>query len=180
MAGILGKFDTNTNFWDIAGNLTVIPAFSALREADNTRRKEHSSRVMWAVAMLCDQSDSNRLRNLPEEEKKQIIETDFLKAKKKFDWDGRKDLIDVYLRTQLTVNERALFALKEKMHQRTSFLLDTEYTMDNAKDLDSITTNSEKMFRAIASLEKLVEAEKRAGGELKGGRKKGLAEKGGF
>ena len=64
------------------------------------------------------------------------------------------------------------------MQQRTKFLLATHYTMENAKDLDSITTNSEKMFRTIIMLEKLVDAEKKAGGELKGGRKKNIAERG--
>jgi len=166
MAGLLESFDTKTNFWDIAGNLSLVKEFSELKEADRTKNKEYSSKVMWAVAILLDQSEANKLRNLPMDDKKKIIDEEILKAGKRFEWEKRQHLIDAYHRVQLTVNERALY--------------DTEYTVDNAKDLDSIITNSEKLFKTITVLEKLIEADKRAGGEIKGGRKKGLAERGGF
>jgi hypothetical protein len=180
MRGLLHNFDGKSNFWTIAGTLALLPAIKDLKEKDHSANKERTSKVMWAVAILSDMDDGNKLRHLPEDEKKQIIEADILKEYKQFSWDVYADVIKEYREAQLTSTQRALLMYKDKLIERSKFLAETKYTLDNAKDLDAIITNSDKIFRVIASLEKTVEEELKSGGELKGGRRKGLQEKGGF
>jgi hypothetical protein len=178
--GLISNFDHDQNFWDVAGTLSLVPAIAALKKADKTKGKSHSSMVMWCVALFVDQSDANRLRRMPPNDRMATIEDQVLnangKTSSKFNWEMRQDLIDAYFNAQLTANERALSILRDKSISRADFLRKTEYTIDNARDLDTIITNSEKIFKAIAALEKLVDEEKRGGGEIKGGRRKTLQE----
>lgn len=182
MNGIITNFDYHKSFWDIAGpTIELVPAFSDFKAADKTKGKKHSSDVMWAVCLYSDTNQNNRVRNKPADDKRMLIEEMlFAEKKNRFQWERYQLLIEAYLETQLTANQRALKVLKDKMIERSAFLEKTAYNVENAKDLDSIVANSEKLFKIISSLEKIVDQESSSHGELKGGRRKGLQEKGGF
>lgn len=175
---ILSNFDIETNFWEVNPIFKITGKFAKFYRSDTSRGKAASSKVMWALSLLLDNTKENKLRNFPVKEKQQIIAEEFIRDPK-FDWKKHNALIDFYKETQLTSSERSLMFFREKMDEREAFLSSTKYTLDNAKDLDSIVSNTDKLFSMIQKLDLQVEKEKNeeSSGAIRGGRVESAGER---
>lgn len=169
--GLISNFDINVNFWDTNPTFKVLGEFAKFYRSDTSKDKRASSKVMWAVCLYVDTSQENHLRKSSNEEKKKMITEEWIRDND-FKWKKYDHLVEEYKKTQLSPSKRSLLFLKEKMEEREAFLKITPYTLENAKDLDSIVANTDKIFTMITKLEDQVEKEENmeGGGALRGGR----------
>lgn len=183
------NWNTDINFWDLNPSLKVIKEFGELYASDKSKKKEKSSQLMWALALLLDPNEKNPYKNISYEDKKIIIATDFLKDTK-FNWEDKfiTMLIDVYLNHCLTVAEKELVRFEEKLAQRGDFLAKTRYTLDSYDDrgkiekgtadqLDKMMINTGKLYDQLEEIKNKIKAEQ-AKGSLRGGEAESASEEG--
>jgi len=173
---LLNSFDIDANIWEIEPQLKIPKIFADLYNADKTKNKAHSSKIMWAIALLVDISDDNKYRNLREEDRKELIISDYLKDEV-FRFEDYKDLIDMYTELHMSKIERELRQQELKLEERAKFINDTKYDLETGDKLDKFLINTGKLYEQIKSLRDQIRAE-RDGGNTKGGMTESASEKG--
>lgn len=173
---LLNSFDIDANIWEVEPQLKVPKAFNELYTKDKSKGKAHSSKIMWAIALLVDNSESNKFRNYKEADRKELIASDFL-MDESFDFESIKELIDLYEELNSSKLEKELRQQELKLEERAKFINDTPYDLDNGEKLDKFLINTGKLYEQIKSLKDQIRAE-RDGGNTKGGMRESASEKG--
>lgn len=178
METILKTWQTDTNFWDCNPILLTVGQFKKLHASDKSKGKKKSSTLMWAIALCIDMHEHNIWRNYSLTAKQELIKSDYLEDPD-FNWEHKTilELIEVYKSFCMTTLEKDLYAWEKKLEQRTTFLDEQAYTMENAKDLDSVFLNSEKITNMITSIKEKIKAEAEKG-KMKGGASESASEQG--
>ena len=86
MTSIVKVWVPQENYWVIHPMAQEFGVFKKFYSKDKSKKKEKSSRIMWAIATLIDPHEDNILRNQPEQERKMLIATDYLDDPK-FNWE---------------------------------------------------------------------------------------------
>lgn len=171
---MIHKFDTDVNFWELYPQYKVIEPFKSFYPKDRTKGKIYSSTVMWAIVFL--HHPESPLANTTEEDRRKIIENEVV-GDNRFKWDEYKELEEKFAELELNSSQRSLKLISKKIQEREKLIDDTEYTLDNAKDLDAVILNTEKIYKLRKFLED--EASKKSNeGETKGGAEESASEKG--
>lgn len=173
---LLNSFDTDVNIWEVEPQLKIPKAFKKLYDSDKSKGKAHSSKIMWAIALLVDNSEANKFRNLPTDEKKTFLAEDYI-GDESFDWDKYSDVIKEYEKFSLSKLERSLRIYELKLEERTNFIKDEKYTLESATSLDKIITGTKPLFDLISKLKDDITKET-SSGETKGDMEESASEKG--
>jgi len=173
---LLVSFDVDANIWEIEPQLKIPAVFAELYKNDKSKNKAHSSKIMWAIALLVDNSDFNKFRNLPIKEKKEFISEDYLQNPD-FNWEMYTPLIEEFKELTLSKLEKSLFIYEEKLDERTEFVKNTKYSLDNAAVLDKIISSTKPLFDLIGKLRDDILKEK-SSGETKGDMEESASERG--
>jgi hypothetical protein len=165
---VLTNFDIDSNFWEVNPQFKIPKKFSEFYKQDTSKHKAHSSKIMWAIALLIDNSSENKFRNLQYSDREKLIAEDYLNDEK-FNWDRDdiKTLISEYFKLNTSKNERSLFIYEQKLEERDKFIHDTKYDMENASQLDKIISSTKSIFDLIAKLRDEINKEE-SSGETKG------------
>ena len=193
--GLLKSFNTNENFWEMNPQFRLIQPFKGLHNSDKTRGKGKSSKTMWFVAQVADDSKENIFKNVLYEERIQLLSLDFMEEPDYFD-DNKElleALIDQYHNFHTTPAVRALHEMNEKLAERSKFIKKTEYTMDSydmdertgkpilvkgtAKDLDAMMKNTKGIYDQYHQILKSL-AEEEEDQQVKGGQNLSLSDTG--
>lgn len=176
MGSVVANYNEDAIFWDVNPQFKILGKFSELYKKDRTKGKIYSSKVMWAVTFFTELDKDNKFKNFPEEERKDLIETEFVNDNR-FTWDAVQYLIDLYLQTQMTQQKRSLIMLKRKMEEREEFLAEAKYSFENAKELDAIIANTDRLFSLMSKLEEQIKKDDESeGGQVRGGRVESASE----
>ncbi len=176
MISVLESYEPQTNFWEAHPQFKKLGLFADFYKDDTSRKKSKSSTIMWGIAFLVDNSKYNRFRNFPEEERKKLIEEEIIKYAG-FEWKNYEAYVSFFEEMELSPLKRNLRILRKKMDERMKFIEETSYDVSNAKELDSIITNTDKLFDLMIKLEKQIEKEENeSSGSVKGGRTESLVE----
>jgi hypothetical protein len=187
MDTILKIVDPTENFWIANPAFLTIRLFKSYHDEDKSKKKDYSSRVMWAIAFLVDMHPQNVWRNKGEEEKKPVLAEDVI-GDKAFDWYKVQDLIDTYLSHCVSIPKKELRNFLNKIHQRQKFIDDTPFTLDsfdeNGRPLKGTATQLDKMMVDTAKvwavhddlLAKFEEEDEE--GAARGGRSESISEQG--
>jgi len=173
---LLSNFQIDANFWQSYPQMILPKAFNDLYKKDKSKDKVESSKVMWAIAMLIDISDTNKYRNLREDDRKKLISEDYL-GNAKFNWSTLEPAITTYKDLHTSKDERILIDLEKKVEERTKFIIDTEYSLEEGDKLDKLFANTDKIFTIVKDLRADIEKQKNVG-QLKGGRTESISEQG--
>lgn len=173
---VLSNFDTNANFWELNAQLKIPKLFKEFYTKDKSKNKAYSSKIMWAIAQLVDNSEENRFRNLLIEDRKLLLKEDFLEDDS-FEWEAYQEYIDLYTSLNMSKSERSLLIYETKLEERDSFIKTTQYTLDNASGLDKIISSTKSIFDLINKLRDEIKKEKDVG-ETKGAMEESASEKG--
>lgn len=119
---LLTTLDTNTNFWKMNPQFKLREPYKTYWKSDRSTGKKDSSRFMWAVALLHDPSDANTFRNIPIDERRDLISRDFLKNSK-YDWDKRKEIVEAFKNESISQAAKALVVWEEIIMIREEKLL---------------------------------------------------------
>lgn len=170
MTSVVAGYNDNVLFWDANPQFKVLGDFADLYKKDRTKGKQYSSKVMWAVVFFADLDKENKFRSFPEDERKSLIKKEFVNDNR-FKWEEVQYLVDFYLLTQMSQQKRSLIMLRKKMEEREAFLAIVKYSLKNAKELDTIIANTDKLFSLMDKLEdQIKKAEDAEGGQVRGGR----------
>lgn len=173
---VLSNFDTNANFWELNPQLKIPKLFKEFYTKDKSKNKAHSSKIMWAIAQLVDNSEDNKFRNLLIEDRKLLLKEDFLEDAS-FEWENYNEYIDLYATLNMSKAERSLLIYEAKLEERDTFIKDTSYDIDNASQLDKIISSTKGIFDLISKLKDDIAKEKSVG-ETKGSMEESASEKG--
>lgn len=154
------------NFWTTNPDLKIIKEFNDFYIKDKSKKKETSSRIMWAIDFAYN--PESRFFNLPN--KTEIIAKDFLKNPK-FKWEDVQNIIDIYVNIVLSDAERALVNWNEIMIMRDKSLkklykqaLEVQHIgeVDTKvlKEIDTMLANTPKLFEDYKKIKKDYENEK--------------------
>lgn len=157
---LLDSFDTSANFWEVNKQLKVIEPFATFYNSDKSKNKSDSSRIMWGVALVFD--PNSKYNNYPESDRKTLVARDWL-MNKSFKWSDYSNIIDGFIDVLLTRVERTKRIFEKKLEDREKFLDQTPYTLENAKDLDSIVSNTSKLIEILEYLDSKIGKEERTG-----------------
>ena len=184
---IVESFEPNKSFWEDHAQLAAAGPFKSLYDNDKTKKKEHSSKLMWTVALIWDRN--SKYYNLPEigeESKIDLLFADIYGDLKYY--YANKELItrlrDFYLKIQETPAQRSLREIEDKLFERTNFLRNTPYTLGDPTDrggwvgntaviIDKMMGDTKKIYDVYDAALKIVAAESnkdddvaKGGGEL--------------
>lgn len=186
---IIANWDTDENFWVLNPGFKSIKIFKELHDNDKSKKKAHSSLLMWAIALYTDMHEHNPWKNVIDSEKRLLISTDFLKNPK-FDFEDREivALIEEYETRVLTVAQKELRRFEKKLSQRGDFMETATYTMDwydengkvqkgTADQLDKMMVNSGRIFDQLSDIKAKLDKED-AEGNLRGGAAESAGETG--
>ena len=119
-------FKGNEDFWEY--NSQYIFVFEDFYKKDKSKKKEESSKIMWAMYhKLHPDSVFYNMQN-----KDMEIASKFLKNPK-FKWSKYEDIEIVFKDTILTQAERSLYEWNEFMRKRDKYLKNTDYYFDEYK-----------------------------------------------
>lgn len=173
---VLESYDPRASFWIVHPQFKSLGIFKNMYESDPSNKRWDSSKKMWAIAFLVDNSKFNKFKNFPEEDRKKLIEEGIM-GDKKFKWGSLQKYIELYEDSELSTLRRSLRILNIKVEDRNNFLSTITYTVENAKEIDSIIANTDKIFDLILKLEKQIEKEEsEQSGAVRGGRQESLSE----
>lgn len=153
---ILDSFDPVANFWEVNKQLKVMSPFAKLYNEDKSTGKATSSRIMWGIALVYD--PKSKYSSFPEADRKALIAKDWM-MDRSFKWQAYKELSEVYQSCYVSQAKRSKKAFEEKLNERDIFINSTPYTMDNAKLLDDILTNTDKLYKILTYLDAKLEGE---------------------
>jgi hypothetical protein len=186
---LVAHWNPDENFWAINPAFKSVKIFRELFEADKTKGKAHSSKLMWAIAYYVDLHESNVWKNVSDSEKKKLIAEDYL-GNTHFDFEDIEvhPLVEEYENRVLTIAQKELRRYEKKLSQRGDFLEKTTYTMDEYDDngkiikgtatqLDKMMVDSGKIFDQLANIKAKLEKED-AEGALRGGAAESVGETG--
>ena len=183
-------WNTNENYWILHPQMQTIKQFGNLFDGDKSKGKEKSSRLMWAIALYSDPHDQNPWKNINYLDRQTLIGTDYLKDPK-FNWEDPiiKELLKCYEEHCLTIAEKELARLEEKLTQRGDFIKESKYTLDEyeetergvklkkgtAEQLDKMMVNTTKIYEQLEIIKTMLSKE--SNGANKGGSKQSAGEK---
>lgn len=176
MTTITKNFNTDSNFWETNQAFKTIKLFREFYEEDKSKKKENSSQIMWAIALLIDPNEANPWRNYSEESKRLLIADEYLNNPK-FDFNSVKHLISEYENRCLTVAEKELVRFERKIVERGDFIANTKITLENAHELDKMMLNTTKITEQYKIIKDMLSKEE-SEGHLKAGAEKSASEKG--
>lgn len=188
MTPISKNWNTDLNYWEMNPIMRTFKIFNDLYESDKAKKKNKSSKLMWAIALLVDPAQGNPWRNVNPVDRKVLIKDEYLNNPQ-FNWEDSSvvELVEAYREKCLSPAEKSLIELEDKLAQRARFLAQTEYVFDsyeindktgkpilikgNAEQLDKMLANSEKIYKQLATIKKDLFDESVAAGQVEGGGK---------
>lgn len=184
------NWNVEENYWLMNPAMTSIKLFRDLKDADKSKDKKKSSKLMWAIALHCDPHEKNPWKNVSREDKRDLIAFEYLENEK-FDWedDSVVQLIDTYDKKCLSIAERELVELEDKVKDRAKFIKGTRFTLDSfdensgrvvkgtADQLDKMLLNTSKIYDQFDSIREKI-AKESAKGHLRGGATESASEAG--
>jgi len=174
MSSPLDSYKEGVNYWDVDNQLQTIEPFKTLYKKDSSKKKDHSSQMMWAVAFYID--PKSRLLNFSSKEKQDVVSKDIVTIK--IDWDKINVYIEEYAKLKLSQIERSLANWKYKLEERDKYLVSLPYqelTLDEASKLDKLLSDTPKLFEQYFKMEDQLKEEINKGAN-KGGRKESISE----
>jgi len=159
---LLNSFDTDTNIWEVEPQLKIPKVFAEFYNSDKSKGKAHSSKIMWAIALLVDNSEANKFRNFSYEDRKLLISEDFLQEPS-FKWDKFEKIKETYEDFSMGKLEKSLLIYEHKLEERDILVKTTKYTIENAADLDKIIKETKNIIELIIKLRDQVKQEKDSG-----------------
>lgn len=141
---LVKSFNTDNNFWEENKNLRIPEVFAFFYKEDKSKKKEDSSKIMWAIALVYD-FDSEFFK-LPLIDRILLVQNDFLKQPGELLKKEYKELIESYIKLSDTPARRQLRIWNEKMDEKSSFISKTKYKEDTWEMLDKMILNNKAMF----------------------------------
>lgn len=161
-------------------HLKFIEPYKSIYNRDKSKDKKTASNEMYGVFVMCSVDETvNKWSKLSEDKRKEIVSENF-----KIKWDDKliKEAISDYPAKCMTLAERTLKGIRDKLTERDKFLKDSPYTTDiyardkdgnyiskgntflvdklSPEKIDAMLKTTASLYNELASAEKLFNVEK--------------------
>lgn len=174
---VFNTFDTDMSFWDLYPELKIALSFKSLYKSDKSRGKDVSSKKMWFIVLT--NAPNSRFINIPEKERYEIIGEDFMGNPNyyKDNKDVLEPLKEDLLKLIDTPSARHLRQWVKTLEDRTNFLRDVSYDLNNYDKLDKMAANTSALMETFKKINDALTKEAGAG-DIKGGGRESLNDTG--
>lgn len=173
--GRIKEFLDKESFWKLYPGLEYIPEFKEIHDRDKSKNKMDSSKVMWAIAYLVDNSEANTYNGYSIDERKEVLKANFLNQPL-LNWDTHSNRIEKFKEWCRTPEEKTLAEFDELMEDRKKLIKDKNY--ESAASLDKLVKTYDIIVKTRQGLKSLAEDSNETGERVEGGKKRSLNEKG--
>lgn len=156
MKDLLSNYSKDSNFWDLYPAYIKPLVLNDIYKNDKSKKKNKSSTIMWGIVFMFERSAANPYRNLPKDEKIDVINEDIIDDSE-FQWDEYQDAIKYMHNSIMSELEKTYYSFEEKMQERRLLVEDTEYTLENAAVLDKIIKETDALRKELVNIKKSVE-----------------------
>lgn len=174
MSSFLQAINIEEDFWQLNPEICFLQPFKDYY--NSTANRVYSSKVMWAIYLFCD-PDSRFARMNEDEKIKEICDNYLEQEHNIFTDEVIIKLVEAYEDKILSKLQRSFGRLLKKLEERDNFISKTPYNEKNAATLDKMFANSSAIYEQLKAIEDELETEKKSG-NIKGGRKESLSERG--
>lgn len=158
MSSFLNSYDTDINFWEANPMFKNVEAFRALYDKDDTKDKSLSSKIMYAIFFIVDDtSEENKFRNLIYQDRIDLIKNDFLKDPT-FDIDMYEDIVAHIKNMIMSPTKRMYSNFKRELEERDLYIQSLSWE-EHADQKDKMLTNTEKLYKHLETMAKLLDKE---------------------
>ena len=189
-SSISRNWNVTENYWLLNAGMLSIKLFRNLHAADKSKGKSRSSKLMWAIALYCDPHEDNPWKNTSRIDKEELIRVEYLENPD-FDWAEESTilLVEEYDKRCLSIGERELVELENKVTDRARFIKGTKYSLDffdeetgrakkgTADQLDKMLLNTSKIYDQFEVIRSKISKET-SKGHLRGGATESASETG--
>lgn len=143
---MISTFDTDKNFWTVHPDMKVISPFKEMYSLDTSKKKDHSSKMMWFI-VLCYDRDS-KLFKQSIDDKHRIAGEDYCDdpkfySKNKITLDAA---IHQYTELQYTPMQKLMASWDKKLHQRAKWIDGLDYENDDDERVDKAMERTKKVY----------------------------------
>lgn len=158
MSNFLNSYDTNINFWESNPIFKNIGVFKNLYDADETKNKDLSSKILYAIFFITDDtSEENKYRNLIYQDRIELVKNDFLKDPS-FNIDMYEDIV-LYIKNMIMSPTKRMYSnFKKELEERDLYIQGLSWEI-NAEQKDKMLTNTEKLYKHLETMAKLLDKE---------------------
>lgn len=162
---IIESWDIHGNFWNLNPQFKLPKEFASLYTSDKSKNKEDSSRIMWAIALYAD--FDSKYRQIPDEERKNLIATDLLRNKD-FDWKTVQPQIDAWNLFK-TAAMRQMVEWERFMNEKSKFMSTLTYDASSAEIIEKLLLSNSKLYDEYQKINERLAQEGEAGTVFGGG-----------
>lgn len=155
---LLNSYTGFGNFWKENPQLLIPEVFKKLYDADKSKDKEESSRIMYGIAFLLDPTEDNKFKNIPEEDRKKLIAKDYIKISN-FTWETFEEEIHFYKYMILTQAQRSLYEYEKQMYERDTYLASKPWTLEDGEKKDKMMANTNNLYKRLNEIKEMVNKE---------------------
>lgn len=164
-------WDVEQNFWRCNEHFKIPKVFNKLYIEDKSKDKKDSSQIMWALALYIDYG--SKFKNLSEDERKKLIEHDYIKTK--FKWSDYSEHIKTW-EIFKTPMQKQLDEWSRLMNEKTEYMRSLKFNKENADHIEELLISNEKLHTAYEKLKAKLAGED--SGKARGGSEESLGERG--
>jgi len=171
---LMQNFDYIKNvskFWEVNPEFMHAEPYRTFYKS--SREKTRTSKIMWAIFLLCDIS-SPKIR-LRKDEREEDIKLYYLEDEK-FDFNKYEELIQQYPKVVLTKIQRELKTWQDKIEERNKFIEKQTYNERTFEMLDKMLKESKAIWEAFGKIYKEYQTEN-IETRARGGREESFTEK---
>jgi hypothetical protein len=171
---VIESWDIDANFWEANIQFKAIMPFKKVFDADKSKHKVDSSRLMWGLSYLLD--FDSKYRQLPFEERKSLIAKDIFN-KSDFDWSTVNELITSWDMFK-SVAQRQLMEWERFMNEKTVFMSNLKFdNFETGKEIEKLLLSNTALYEAYEKIKaKLAQEDDSV--ILKGGARESILESG--
>lgn len=171
---LMQNFDyikNSSKFWEVNPEFMHTEPYRTFYKS--SKEKARTSKVMWAIFLLCD-INSPKIR-LRKDEREEDIKLYYLEDEK-FDFNKYENLVQEYPKVVLTKIQRELKTWQDKIEERNKFIEKQNYNERTFEMLDKMLKESKAIWEAFGKIYKEYQTEN-IETRARGGREESFTEK---
>ena len=171
---LVSNSDIESNFWQQNPAALTIPEFKEKYDQDKSKQKIDSSKMMWCLFMLRDQTSMNKLRNMSVADKIAELTITYYDG----NWEEIETLYPIYDKHVSSYVHKRLAFWKDQLEEREAYIRTLKYEVDvEADKKEKMLASMYKLWQDYEKAERMVKEEDNKA-ETKGQRRESASERG--
>ena len=158
---LVSNSDIESNFWQQNPAALTIPEFKEKYDQDKSKQKINSSKMMWCLFMLRDQTSLNKLRNMSVADKIAELTITYYDG----DWKEIETLYSAYDKHVSSYVHKRLAFWKDQLEEREAYIRTLKYDIDTEADKkEKMLASMYKLWQDYERAERMVKKKKNKAG----------------